>query len=79
MTELTAGKEVVAPHFNFVKLDIEAGRDATALVKTTNKIDNNLTRAVIIDNGDFTNVTYNVTTPFQHLNTYPSFACIGGT
>ena len=76
MTELTARKKVVAPHFNFVDLDIEAGRDATALVETTNKIDNNLTRTVIINNGDFTNVTY---ANRNSLQAYPSFACTGGT
>ena len=76
MTELTARKKVVAPHFNFVDLDIEAGRDATALVEATNKIDNNLTRTVIINNGNLTNVTYIIT---KNLKTYPSFACTGGT
>ena len=57
MTELTAGKKVSAPHFNFVDLNIEARRDTTTLVETTNKIDNNLTRTVIINNSDFTNVS----------------------
>ena len=76
MTELTARKKVVAPHFNFVDLNIEARRDATALVKATNKIDNNLTRTVIINNGDFTNVTYTIR---NTLKAYPSFACTGGT
>lgn len=76
VTELTARKKVAAPHFNFINLDIEAGRDATALVKATNKIDNNLTRTVIIDDSDFTNVTYTITKP---LKPYPSSACTGGT
>ena len=57
MTELTAGKKVSAPHFNFVDLNIEARRDTTTLVETTNKINNNLTRTVIINNSDFTNVS----------------------
>ena len=57
MTELTAGKKVSAPHFNFIDLNIKTGRDATTLVETTNKIDNNLTRTVIINNSDFTNVS----------------------
>ena len=76
MTELTAGKKVSAPHFNFIDLNIKTGRDATTLVETTNKIDNNLTRTVIINNSDFTNVTYNLSFTSKP---YPSFACIEGT
>lgn len=57
VTELTAGKQVAGPHLDLVHLDIEAGRDATALVQTTNEIDHDLAGAVIIDHGDVTNVT----------------------
>jgi hypothetical protein len=60
MTELTAGKEVAGPHLNFIDLNIETRRDATTLVETTNKVNNNLTRTVVIDDGDFTNVTYSI-------------------
>ena len=57
VTELTAGKEVASPHLNLIDLNIEAGRDAAALVETTNQIDNNLSRAMIVHNGNVTNVT----------------------
>ena len=56
VTELTAGKQVAGPHLNLIDLNIEAGRDATALVQATNQIDNDLSGAVIVHNGDVTNV-----------------------
>ena len=56
VTELTAGKQVAGPHLDLVDLNIEAGRDATALVQTTNEIDHDLAGAVIVHNGDVTNV-----------------------
>ena len=76
MTELTAGKKVSAPHFNFVDLNIEARRDTTTLVETTNKINNNLTRTVIINNSNLTNITYNLSFTSKP---YPSSACTEGT
>ena len=56
VTELTAGKQVAGPHLDLVDLNIEAGRDATALVQATNQIHNDLSGAVIVHNGDVTNV-----------------------
>ena len=56
VTELTAGKQVAGPHLNLIDLDIEAGRDAAALVETTNQIDDDLSGAVVIHDGDVTNV-----------------------
>ena len=56
VTELTAGKQVAGPHLNLIDLNIEAGRDAAALVETTNQIDDDLSGAVVIHNGDVTNV-----------------------
>ena len=56
VTELTAGEQVAGPHLDLVDLDIEAGRDATALVETTNQVDDDLSRAVVVHNGDVTNV-----------------------
>ena len=76
VTELTAGKQVAGPHLDLVHLDIEAGRDATALVQTTNEIDHDLAGAVIVDHGDVTNVTYVLA---RHDSTHPSSACTGGT
>ena len=56
VTELTAGKQVAGPHLNLIDLNIEAGRDAAALVETTNQVDDDLSGAVVIHNGDVTNV-----------------------
>ena len=56
VTELTAGKQVAGPHLNLIDLNIEAGRDAAALVETTNQIDDDLSGAVVIHDGDVTNV-----------------------
>ena len=56
VTELTAREQVAGPHLNLVDLDIEAGRDAAALVETTNQIDDDLSGAVVIHDGDVTNV-----------------------
>ena len=57
VTELTAGEQVAGPHLNLVDLHIEAGRDATALVQTTVQIHDDLSRAVVINHSDLTNVT----------------------
>ena len=56
VTELTAGEQVAGPHLDLVDLNIEAGRDAAALVETTNQIDDDLSGAVVIHDGDITNV-----------------------
>ena len=76
VTELTAGEQVAGPHLDLVHLDIEAGRDATALVQATNEIDHDLAGTVIVDHGDITNVTYSSAI---HRITYPSSAYTGGT
>ena len=72
MSELTARKEVASPHLNFVHLDIEAGRDATTLVQTTIQIHNYLSRTMIIDNSDFTNVSYSI----NFSSHYSPFFCM---
>ena len=77
VSELTAREQVAGPHLNFVHLHIEAGRDAAALVQTTSQSDHDLSRAVIINHGDFTNVTYPITQIRERA--YPSSACTQGT
>ena len=57
VSELTAGEQVAGPHLNLVQLHIEAGRDAAALVQTTSQSDHDLSGTVVINHGDFTNVT----------------------
>ena len=55
--ELTRRKQVVDPGFNILLLDVEAGRDDTTLVKTTNQLNDNLAGSVIINDFKFTNIT----------------------
>ena len=57
VSELTTGEQVARPHLNLVDLHIEAGRDAPALVQTTVQIHDDLSRAVVIDHSNLTNVT----------------------
>lgn len=56
-TELTSGQQVTNPLFDFVELDIEAGRDDTTLVQATVQLDDNLASAMVINDFEFTNVT----------------------
>lgn len=56
-TELTRGQQVVDPVFNRAELDVEAGGNDTALVQTTNELNNNLARSMVINDFEFTNVT----------------------
>lgn len=57
VTELTGGEEVGDPLLNIANSDVETGRDDTGLVKTTVELDNDLTRAVVIDVLKLINVT----------------------
>jgi hypothetical protein len=58
ITELTSRQQVSSPLFDFTNLDVETGRDNTTLVKTTVKLDNNLTGTMVIDFLELTNVTF---------------------
>ena len=77
VSELTAGEQVAGPHLNLVQLHIEAGRDAAALVQTTGQGDHDLSRAVVINHSDLTNVTYSITS--IRKTPHPSSACTQGT
>lgn len=57
VTELTSGQQVSSPLFDLTNLDVETGRDNTTLVKTTVKLDNNLTGTMVIDLLELTNIT----------------------
>lgn len=56
-TELTGRKELVGPLLNVVEGAVEAGRDDTRLVQATQKVDDDLARAMVIDNLELSNVT----------------------
>lgn len=55
--ELTRGQELVGPFLNVVEGAVEARGDDARLVETAQKVDDNLRRAVVIDNLKLTNVT----------------------
>ena len=57
VTELTGWEKVVDPGFDILLFDVESWRDDTSLVDTTNQLDDNLARTVIIDDFKFSNIT----------------------
>ena len=58
VAELTRWQEVVDPALNIFLLDVEARRDDSALVEASNQLDDNLARAVIVDNLKLSNVAF---------------------
>jgi len=56
-SELSGGKDIVAPLFVVIKLEIESGGDDTALVDSTKKLNDDFIGSVVIDDFEFTNVT----------------------
>ena len=56
VTELTGRKKVLGPLLDSIKGNIEAGGDDTTLVDTTNKVDDDLTSTLVIDDLELTNV-----------------------
>lgn len=57
VTELSRRQKVGNPLLNVTNLDVESGRNNTSLVKTTVKLNNDLTRTVIIDVLELINVS----------------------
>ena len=57
IAKTTSREKQVDPRLNLTVLHVEAGRDNTRFVKTTVELDHNLSRAMVIDNSEFTNVT----------------------
>jgi hypothetical protein len=58
ITELTGRKQVGGPLLKIGKLDVETGGDDTALVDTTNELNNNLAGTVIVNLLELANVAY---------------------
>ena len=58
IAETTSREKQVNPRLDLTMLNVEAGRDNTRFVETTIKLDYNLARTMVIDNGKFTNVAY---------------------
>jgi hypothetical protein len=57
VTELSGWQQVVSPLLNVTNSNVKSWRDDTNLVQTTVQLDNNLTRSVVINVLELTNVT----------------------
>ena len=57
-TKGTSGEQQVDPRLDLGGLDVEAGGDDTGLVETAVQLDDDLARAVVIDDLEFTNVAW---------------------
>lgn len=57
VSELTRGEKVSRVLLEVSKLDVQAGRDDGALVETSGEVDDNLARAVVVDDFELTDVT----------------------
>lgn len=60
-SERTRGEEQVNPRLDLVNLDVEARRDDSGLVEATVELDDNLARAVVVDDLEGTNVACTTT------------------
>jgi hypothetical protein len=58
VTKLTSRQQVGGPLLKLTELDVEARGDDTALVEATIELDDNLSRTVVIDLLEFTNIAY---------------------
>ena len=56
-TELSGGKDVVAPLFVIVELKVESGGDDTAFIDSAQEFNDDLAASVVIDDFEFTDVT----------------------
>ncbi len=57
VSELTRRQKIVGPLLNGSQLQVEAGRNNTALVQTTNELNNNLAAAMVVNDFELTDVT----------------------
>ncbi len=57
-TEATSGEEQVDPRLDLVDLDVVSRGDNTSLVQATVQLNDDLARAVVIDDLELANVTY---------------------
>ena len=71
LTELTRWEEIRSDLLNLGKSNVESWGDDAALVQTTKEVNDDLTRSVVIDDLEITNVTYetNRSTPNYRLHT----------
>ena len=56
--ELTGGKELDNPLLELVEADVVAGGDDTALVDAPNELNDDLAGAMVVDDFEFTDVTF---------------------
>lgn len=55
-TELTGGQQVVSPSLDVTNLNVESGRDNTALVQTAVQLNDNLAGSVVVNVLELTDV-----------------------
>jgi hypothetical protein len=56
-SETTGREQQVDPGLDLRVLDVEAGGDDTSFVKTSVELDDNLARAVVVDDLEFTDIS----------------------
>lgn len=56
VTELSGRKDGVAELLEVLELEVESGRDNTALVESSVEVNNDLVATLVIDNGELTNI-----------------------
>src|SRR6218665_3604054 len=57
-TKLTRWQQITRIIFDLMDFDIETWRNNTALVQSSGKINNNFAGTMIVDNFEFTDITY---------------------
>jgi hypothetical protein len=57
VSELTRWKEIHYPLFDIVVAHVETRRNDAALVDPTNKLYNNLSRSMVVNDGKFPNIS----------------------
>ena len=56
VTELSGREDGVAELLEVLELEVESGRDNTALVESSVEVNNDLVATLVIDNGELTNI-----------------------
>jgi hypothetical protein len=58
VSELTTGQQINGPLLEFTVFNIKARGDDTTLIKTSGQFNDNLASSVIVNNFEFTNVSW---------------------
>lgn len=69
LTELSGWQQVVSPSLDIVNFDVESWGDHTTLVQSTVQLNDNLTRSVVINVFELTDVAFEVSIGHQSKQT----------